>query len=238
MVFVLCGVASIFLMTQADLAARKDVSILRWFGLELSLSVVISCLKVLLMNTILFSGEIFQIAKDMRENSYHSLTSWMSLKNLFIAPFLEEYIYRACLINMMIESGALTPTQCIYITPLFFATSHLHWIAEEFLTNKIPFSVLLKTALFKLAYTELFGVYSGIIYVRTGSLWPAFLLHSQCNYFSFPHFWNLFKVKYRRTDRIIPGVLYVAGVIILVYWFGFFVPQSECWWSVQKIVEA
>ena len=63
-----------------------------------------------MMNTILFAGEIFQLYKDMRENSYHSLTSWMSVKNLLIAPFLEEFIYRACLINMMIESGALTPT--------------------------------------------------------------------------------------------------------------------------------
>ena len=178
MVFVLCGIASIFLMTQANLAERQDVSILRWFGLEINLGVLISCIKVLLMNTILFAGEIFQMAKDMRENSYHSLTSWMSVKNLFIAPFLEEFIYRVCLINMMIESGALTPTQCIYITPLFFATSHLHWILDEFLTKKIPFSVLLKTGVFKLAYTELFGVYSGIIYVRTGSLWPAFLLHA------------------------------------------------------------
>jgi len=85
-------------------------------------------------------------------------------------------------------------------------------------------------AVFKLSYTEIFGIYSGLVYVRTGSIWPAICLHSYCNYFGFPHFSALVSNKFRLTDRIVVGILYVLGLIIVYKYFDTLVPDLNPWW--------
>ena len=181
-------------------------------------------------------GEIFQLGKGMRETDYYSF-NLTTIKNLIIAPCLEEFIYRVCLINMVIESGLMTPKSAVYIMPLFFAVSHLHHSILDYFQKDTPFMRGMAIALFKLSYTEIFGIYSGLVYVRTGSIWPPIVLHAYCNYFGFPHFLVLLSNKFRLTDRIIPGVLYVLGVIATWYTFDMLVPDLNPWWSVNPEVK-
>jgi hypothetical protein len=61
----------------------------------------------------------------MREVDYYSF-NLLTIKNLVVAPCLEEFIYRVCLMNLVIESRSMTPINAVYVMPLFFATSHLH----------------------------------------------------------------------------------------------------------------
>ena len=42
----------------------------------------------------------------------------------------------------------------------------------------VSFRKALLIALFKLAYTELFGIYAGFVYINTGSVWAAIALHA------------------------------------------------------------
>jgi prenyl protein peptidase len=77
-------------------------------------------------------------------------------------------------------------------------------------------------ALLKLGYTQVFGMYSGMVYIKTGSLWAAIALHSQCNFFGFPSFGNLFNNNYRNTDRLMAVALYVIGTAIFFYTFNWF----------------
>lgn len=42
----------------------------------------------------------------------------------------------------------------------------------------ISFKKAVLIAVFKLAYTQIFGIYSGYVYVQTGSLWAAIALHA------------------------------------------------------------
>ena len=70
-------------------------------------------------------------------------------------------------------------------------------------------------ALLKLTYTQIFGIYAGLVYVSTGSIWPAIALHAQCNFFGFPSFGSLLNEDFRRSERILVGILYVAGIIII-----------------------
>ena len=173
-----------------------------------------------------------------------------TVKNLFWAPLFEEFIYRACLINVFIESGKYTPTYCVLLTPLFFAISHLHHVFEqqrnqwtlrqkllqekEHIESHLEEYVSLKKAmliaLFKLAYTEIFGIYAGFVYIGTGSLWPAIALHSYCNLLGFPSFENLLDKGERLSNRIIAGVLYVIGTIFLFYFFTWFTDGNP-WWE-------
>ena len=53
---------------------------------------------------------------------------FLALKNIVVAPFFEEFIYRVCLINMFMEAKALDEHEAIYYLPIFFALSHLHHI--------------------------------------------------------------------------------------------------------------
>lgn len=55
----------------------------------------------------------------------------LAFKNLFAAPLFEEVIYRVCLINMSLESGALSVNMSVILLPFFFAISHLHHICEH-----------------------------------------------------------------------------------------------------------
>ena len=115
------------------------------------------------------------------------------------------------MINMFVESGALTVGVSVILLPFFFAISHLHHTfdqkrrqdkaAEEQAKDKedtttlyaeyISYKQAIKVSLFKISYTQIFGIYSGLVYANTGSVWPAIVLHSHCNFFGFPSFDNL-----------------------------------------------
>lgn len=56
----------------------------------------------------------------MVENDYEEI-NLLTIKNLLIVPIIEEFIYRACIINLFIEANIFTPNQCVLILPLFFA---------------------------------------------------------------------------------------------------------------------
>ena len=151
---------------------------------------------------------------------------------------------------MWIESGKFSPVRAVLITPLFFAISHLaqvfeqqrkQWIlrqnllannqhVETHLEEYVSFRKALLIALFKLAYTEIFGIYAGFVYIGTGSLWPAIALHSYCNLLGFPAFENLVNARIRNSDRIIAFVLYLGGTGILFYTFEWFTDGTP-WWE-------
>lgn len=56
--------------------------------------------------------------------------NFLAFKNLFAAPLFEEILYRVCLINMFLESGALGIKTSVLLLPFFFAISHLHHIFD------------------------------------------------------------------------------------------------------------
>ena len=101
----------------------------------------------------------------------------------------------------------------------------------------ISFKKALVIAVFKLMYTQVFGIYSGFIYISTGSVWPAIALHSQCNLFGFPSFQNIMCEDFRRSERILVLILYLAGVFIVFRYFNWFMGpdlargDEEPWWT-------
>jgi hypothetical protein len=95
----------------------------------------------------------------------------------------------------------------------------------------VSFRKSLLIALFKLAYTNVFGIYSGFVYIKTGSIWPAVVLHAHCNFFGFPSFGQLLNRDHRCSDRIVALVLYIAGIIVLTTTFDWwFENTGSPWW--------
>lgn len=121
--------STLFLIARADLDQREEVGILQWFGMQPTFQAIRQTAKVILLNSLLFAGEIYQIASGM-VTIPHEL-SFTTYKNLVIAPFFEELIYRVCLFNLFLESGALSQRSCVLLLPLYFGISHLHQIFHQ-----------------------------------------------------------------------------------------------------------
>jgi prenyl protein peptidase len=186
----------------------------------------------------------------------YSKLDFTTVKTIFFAPVFEEFIYRSCLINIFIEAGIYSPSTCVLVVPFFFAISHLHhvfqqqrqqrklrnWLKDDNMTippdQWVSIRKSLLIALFKLSYTNIFGIYSGYVYIKTGSLWPAIVLHSHCNFFGFPSFGQLLNKEHRCSERIAALVLYLAGTIILLSTFDWWFEEgSKPWWTEHpKIV--
>ena len=94
----------------------------------------------------------------------------------------------------------------------------------------VSFRKSLLIALFKLTYTNVFGIYSGFVYIKTGSIWPAVVLHAHCNFFGFPSFGQLLNKNNRCTDRIAALVLYIVGTLTLFTTFGWWLDGNP-WWA-------
>jgi hypothetical protein len=120
----LCFLAMLYFILVADHSRRPDVSIAAWFGLKIDLQVILFTLKALMLNSVLFAGEILQLATGMTR--VHHKPGIETFKNLVVAPLFEEFIYRVCMINLMVESQSLDEVRSVLVLPLFFAASHLH----------------------------------------------------------------------------------------------------------------
>ena len=55
--------AACYLIAKSDRNKRPEVSISKWFGLSLSAEALFSTLWVLMINTMLFAGEVWQMAR-------------------------------------------------------------------------------------------------------------------------------------------------------------------------------
>jgi membrane protease YdiL (CAAX protease family) len=121
----LCVFAFASLFWMADRQTRPEVGVFKWFGLDLDIGALKACVNALVLNTVLFSGEVYQIIRGMTK-VMHTKVDFTTVKTILFAPLFEEFIYRSCLLNIFIEAGEYSPTMCVLVTPFFFAISHLH----------------------------------------------------------------------------------------------------------------
>lgn len=71
------------------------------------------------------------------------------------------------------------------MTPLFFGVCHIHH-AKELLQAFGPTRLVLLQVLLQLAYTTMFGWFGTWVFVATGSIVSAMLVHSVCNIMGLP----------------------------------------------------
>ena len=174
---------------------------------------------------------------------------WTILRNLLIAPISEECVFRACIIAPLLSSHmgtaisssdghlSLSPTQVCWIAPLFFGVAHLHHFYEQY--RRLPLLQRTKEAilkltlglLFQLSYTTLFGAYASHVFIRTGSLLSAILVHMFCNYMGLPEISFVSPTSGLHGYRWLILVTYIIGIAIFIKGFdssflGLFPPES------------
>ena len=135
-----------------------EVMGLRWSGLLPAL------LLPYLLTAVLFLGPLVQQYHVGHWNLYlEPMYWWQSLRNLvwvrnhIVAPFSEEFTFRACMVPML--ATCMSHQQLYFCAPLFFGIAHLHHLMER-LSQKQGVVNAVAASLFQFAYTTVFGAYS------------------------------------------------------------------------------
>jgi len=110
--------------------------------------------------------------------------TWISLRNILLAPAAEEFVFRACLVRLWC-SAPVSLWVIVSCSPLCFALAHTHHFVEQ-LRNSGDKVVALKVIGFQVFYTSLFGTFSTFLLLRTGSTLAVIATHSFCNHMGFP----------------------------------------------------
>jgi prenyl protein peptidase len=153
---------------------------------------------------------------------------WQQLRNLLVAPALEEVVFRACIsgpLSNAIESWTLVA----WLAPLFFGSAHLHHAILKWKENQSLKVILFSTTL-QFAYTSLFGAYVTHVFLRTASLPAIIVCHQYCNYMGLPDL-SFLKPQFGRLSILYPQRVflmgfYSAGVAGFFWGFGGILPKA------------
>jgi len=130
-------------------------------------------------------------------------------RNYVVAPFTEEYTFRACMLPILL--GYFTPVGSIAISPFFFGIAHLHHMIERIRKGQdIQTAVMI--SLFQSTYTTIFGMYSAFLFVRTGHIAAPVVAHGFCNFMGFPDFNEL--LNHPPRTRAILSAFFLLGVLL------------------------
>lgn len=111
---------------------------------------------------------------------------WKSIRNLIVAPWTEEVVFRGCMVPALLGSG-MSPLRVALISPLCFGVAHAHHAMTRLAKGERPRLVLILT-IFQFVYTTIFGSYAAYAFIRTGSVTAVTMSHTYCNWMGLPDF--------------------------------------------------
>eukprot|EP00090_Calanus_glacialis_P002665 TRINITY_DN11998_c0_g1_i1.p1 TRINITY_DN11998_c0_g1~~TRINITY_DN11998_c0_g1_i1.p1 ORF type:complete len:287 (-),score=57.36 TRINITY_DN11998_c0_g1_i1:540-1400(-) len=202
----------VYMFGSPELLAKyplAEIIGLRWPGL------VQASIFPLVLTMVLFLGPTVMLLCDDRFRVYcvpmfwrQSLRDWIWWRNHVVAPFSEEFTFRACMVPVLL--GYYTHQQAIIISPLFFGVAHFHHMVERIRKGQDIFTSFL-VSVFQFTYTTVFGMYSALLFVKTGHFAAPFLVHAYCNFMGFPDFGEVANSEPRKRMFLI--VMFVTGAL-------------------------
>ncbi|KAI9882498.1 MAG: hypothetical protein M1823_005758 [Watsoniomyces obsoletus] len=182
------------LVTRGGVSIPQAVRILGYWPWSL-----VDIGKSLLLTAILFAGPLFEAGiiegrwQDWIQGRgvLEVLNSWGGWRNYVAGPITEEVVFRAAIVPLHLLVPGITPGQIVFRTPLYFGIAHVHHFYEFTLTHP-HLSIIpgLIRSLVQFGYTSIFGFFATFLFLRTGSLPAAILVHSFCNWSGLPRFWG------------------------------------------------
>eukprot|EP00934_Nitzschia_sp_Nitz4_P001003 Nitzschia sp. Nitz4//scaffold341_size29662//4775//5212//NITZ4_008035-RA/size29662-exonerate_protein2genome-gene-0.2-mRNA-1//1//CDS//3329548537//1003//frame0 len=109
-------------------------------------------------------------------------------------------------------ASPMSPTQVVWVAPLFFGVAHVHHAATQLSKGERPKTVLIMTA-FQFVYTSLFGSYAAHAFLRTGSITAVFVSHCYCNMMGLPSLGFLNRRHRLYRFRIPIVVAFLIGIV-------------------------
>jgi hypothetical protein len=171
-----------------------------------------------------YPAEVF---RQLWQPTLHSLLTpdskeefWKNVRNLIVAPWTEEVVFRGCMIPPLLASG-MSVVQVSVVAPLFFGIAHVHHAMTRLARGERFASVVLITT-FQFLYTCLFGMYASYAFLRTGSVLAVTLSHTYCNWMGLPDmsFVQLRHPMYRYR------IVLLASFLIGVFTFKWFLKSD------------
>ena len=164
-------------------AAACNLSLSSWLGMQsLSAKGLLTTLKLLFA---IYAGTLIQLFQRCMSLPYKQAQVHIGLRDLLVGPVLEEVVFRACSMRILLSSR-MAPAKVIFVAPLFFGVAHLHHMVQAVMVHKQALSRAAAVQAFQFLYTYLFGAIVGALYMSTGSLALACLLHMGCNWLGVP----------------------------------------------------
>uniref|UniRef100_A0A7E4VM72 CAAX prenyl protease 2 n=1 Tax=Panagrellus redivivus TaxID=6233 RepID=A0A7E4VM72_PANRE len=133
------------------------------------------------------------------------------LKHIIVGPLLEEIAFRACTAALFLH--CFRPWVAIVLTPLFFASSHMHHLISD-IQDGLAWKSALNYRLVQFGYTYLFGVYATYVFTQTGHLIAPVMCHALCNTLGVPAFAEV-SLFPARDQKWLWGA-HVAGMLAFV----------------------
>lgn len=119
-------------------------------------------------------------------------TRLVLVRNLVVAPLAEEFVFRACMVQLLFLSPPF-PTWPVFsvhcCAPACFAAAHVHHAWRRGLPGAQR--NMLANTLFQFVYTFLFGAFATALLCRTGTLAAPIAAHVFCNAMGVPSFQRL-----------------------------------------------
>ena len=181
-----CSVAPAYLWAWSSADDDDAEPLLRILGIKLD-GIRWAIVSPLLLVSLAYLGPLIHYA-TLKENPFSELFGGerrdIELRNYVVAPFAEEFVFRACLVPLLTPS--LGELWTILLCPLFFGLAHLHHIVEWALNGEGTFTNVLIGLLVQAGYTSVFGAFSAFLFVRSGHLVSPVLAHTYCNVLGLP----------------------------------------------------
>ncbi|CEM32651.1 unnamed protein product [Vitrella brassicaformis CCMP3155] len=235
---VVSAVTLLLLAKPANTATGRGVSFATLIGFGAGASWLSLLLLPVALASVLYIGLIVEATCDVLVGHPSWLEGWLkagkqpflpsarqstmslavSFRNYIMAPFAEEFVFRACVIALFAAGGA-SSWQVVALSPLVFSLAHCHHYVQQH--PQYGHTKALLNIAGQVLYTSVFGSAAAYVYVRTGHLVPAILLHALCNYLSIPdaRWWSDPKhVHYCRRHFLV--VCYGLGVVLFIVSLG------------------
>lgn len=203
----------LYFSASPSLNDKSGQTLFKYIGIRsTSLPQAVLCPSLLLF--LLFLGPIFNLLVDGDFSTY--LVGQIDFKdikvvrNLVIAPFFEELVFRGCMIPLLYPSFS---NWSMLLAPLFFGIAHIHHAYALYLSQTCRVSDIILMTIFQTFYTTIFGVLSSFIFIRTNHLLAVCISHSFCNLMGFPDLESVFSHKY----KIPICFMYCLGLVLFLY---------------------
>jgi len=205
-----CATAPFYLWLWSDDGAEKkpilEVLGLKWDG------IIPAALFSLSLVAILYIGPIMQTlssGEGLFDHIWHERSD-INLRNYVTAPFAEEFIFRACMVPILLPHlGQLRTT---LLCPLFFSLAHMHHLIEWMRTGRGTLLRAVLNIVLQVCYTSIFGVFSAFLFIRTGHLISPFITHSFCNIMGLPPFDTILEHQFPHWIAL----WYIVGLVAFI----------------------
>ncbi|KAG0495128.1 hypothetical protein HPP92_006122 [Vanilla planifolia] len=136
----------------------------------------------------------------------HNVVAW---RNYVVAPFTEELVFRGCMIPLLLCSGFQTYS-IIFLSPISFSLAHVHHFMELYYQQGYSFLKAFSIVGLQLGYTMVFGWYASFLFLRTGQLVSAIVVHVLCNLMGLP-------VLFSSSFKGLPTIGFILGLVCFFF---------------------